>query len=140
MAALVDSLQSLLGGAALGDPRIVVHPVRAQHPGSRLQGAPSPGPMRVRVLRGADVATGDKGTVPIDDVRAHIAKDLADDVARLLASGATFRLLYLLRAFPPGGRRLVHQGGAPAGPGRGGLSRRWAIIAAPNFYTRLLCA
>jgi exodeoxyribonuclease V beta subunit len=88
--ALVDALQALLGRAALGDPRIGVHPVRAHHAGSRLQGAPSPEPLRVRVLRGADFAAGDKGTVPIDTVRTHIAQDLADDVARLLASGATF--------------------------------------------------
>ena len=87
---LVDALQALLGGAALGDPRIGVHPVEAHHPGSRLQGAPAPEPLRVRVLRGADFSAGDKGTVPIDTVRAHIAQDLADDVARLLASGATF--------------------------------------------------
>ncbi|MCW2846893.1 MAG: exodeoxyribonuclease beta subunit [Marmoricola sp.] len=87
---LVDALQALLGGAALGDPRIAVHPVEAKHPGSRLQGAPDPAPVRVRVLRGADFAAGDKGTVPIDTVRTHIAQDLANDVARLLASGATF--------------------------------------------------
>ena len=87
---LVGSLQALLGGAALGDPRIAVHPVAARHTGSRLQGAPHPEPLRVRVLRGADFTVGDKGTVPIDTVRGHIAQDLADDVARLLASGATF--------------------------------------------------
>ncbi len=88
--ALVEALQALLGGASLGDPRIAVHPVAAHHPGSRLQGAPHPQPLRVRVLRGADFSAGDKGTVPIDTVRAHIAQDLADDVAGLLASGATF--------------------------------------------------
>ncbi len=89
-APLVDALQSLLGGAALGDPRIAVHPVEAQHRDSRLVGAPVAHPLRLRQLRGEDFSAGDKGTVPIDTVRAHIAQDLADDVARLLASGATF--------------------------------------------------
>jgi exodeoxyribonuclease V beta subunit len=82
---LVDTLQALLGGAALGDPRIAVHPVRAHHDGSRLHGAPVADPLRVRVLR-----TSDGNTMPIDAARTHIAQDLADDVARLLSSGATF--------------------------------------------------
>ena len=38
--ALVDRLQVVLRGAALGDPRIVVHDVDAHHRGSRLAGAP----------------------------------------------------------------------------------------------------
>ena len=87
---LVEALQALLGGAALGDPRIGVHPVEAQHPGSRLVGAPSGDPLRLRLLRGADLSVGDAGTISIDAVRAHVAQDLADDVARLLASAATF--------------------------------------------------
>ncbi len=82
---LVDALQALLGGAALGDPRIAVHPVEAHHRGSRLLGAPVADPLRVRVLR-----TPDGGAMPIDAARTHIAHDLADDVARLLSSGATF--------------------------------------------------
>jgi exodeoxyribonuclease V beta subunit len=34
--------------------------------------------------------TSDGATMPIDAARTHIAQDLADDVARLLSSGATF--------------------------------------------------
>ena len=59
--------------------------------------------------------------MPIDQVRAHIAQDLADDVARLLASGATFEgrpveagdvavLIYSLK----------HVGPLPEGPHRPG--------------------
>ena len=81
---LVGALDRLLGGAALGDPRIVVHPVEAHHAGSRLAGAPAPHPLRLRLVR------SDDPQMPIDRARAHIAEDLADDVARLLASGATF--------------------------------------------------
>ncbi len=87
---LVDALQALLGSAALGDRRIAVHPVHAANQGSRLQGAPVPDPLRLRVMRAADFPTSDKGTVSIDTLRAHVAEDLADDVARLLSSGATF--------------------------------------------------
>ncbi|MCW2836754.1 MAG: exodeoxyribonuclease beta subunit, partial [Marmoricola sp.] len=89
-APLVDALQAFMGGAALGDERITVHHVEAHHQGSRLAGAPVCDPLRVRVLRGEDFSAGDKGTVPIDTVRSHIAQDVADDIARLLASDATF--------------------------------------------------
>ena len=82
--ALVDALQVLLGGATLGEQRIVVHPVRAHHPGSRLAGAPETAPVRVRRVRSTDP------TMPVDSARSHIARDLADDVARLLDSDATF--------------------------------------------------
>lgn len=83
---LVEALQVLLHRAELGDPRIAVHPVEAHHADSRLSGLPSPHPMRLRVVR------PDPGvpSIGIDELRTRIAVDLADDVARLLASGATF--------------------------------------------------
>ena len=84
---LVDSLGRLLGGAALGDAKISVHPVTAAHAGSRLRGAPYADPLRVRVLKAPD---GPDPKIPIDKVRVHVAQDLADDVARLLGSDATF--------------------------------------------------
>ena len=84
-APLVDALQVLTRGAALGDPSIVVHPVDAVHAGSRLSGAPVGDPIRVRT-----VPTGSDGKLSIAQARAHISDDLADDVARLLSSGATF--------------------------------------------------
>ncbi len=85
-APLVDALQVLTRGAELGDERITVHDVGAQHAGSRLAGAPNPHPFRLRVLKG-----GDEGKAPpIAALRARIATDLADDVAGLIASGATF--------------------------------------------------
>ena len=48
-APLVDALQVLTRGAELGDERITVHDVGAQHAGSRLAGAPDPHPVRLRV-------------------------------------------------------------------------------------------
>jgi exodeoxyribonuclease V beta subunit len=86
---LVDRLQVVLRGAALGDPRIVVREVRTAHPGTRLVGAPMPAPFRVRQVerRGFKLA---KGLVRADDARRHIAADCAADIAGLLASGATW--------------------------------------------------
>ena len=54
---LVEALQVLSRGAALGDPAIVVHEIDARHQGSRLAGAPHPEPLRLRVVRAADFAT-----------------------------------------------------------------------------------
>ncbi|MCR6032509.1 AAA family ATPase [Nocardioides sp. zg-579] len=88
--ALLDAFQTVLRGAELGDPRIVVHDVTHHHAGSRLAGAPSTAPFRLRVLRRDQL--GRRGTAPlyVSQTRPHIARDLALDVRRLLASGATF--------------------------------------------------
>ncbi len=89
-APLVECLQTVLGRAELGDERIVVHDVSACHAGSRLAGAPSAAPFRLRVVTRAQF--GRRGTRPltVGDVRPHVARDLALDVRALLASGATF--------------------------------------------------
>ena len=87
---LVSRLQVVLKGAELGDPRIVVHEVDAHHAGSRLVGAPSNDPFRLRVVRRETL--GRSGTRPllIGDLRSHIPADMAADVGHLLTSGATF--------------------------------------------------
>lgn len=88
--ALVDRLQTLLGGTQLGDERIIVHDVEAHYRGSRLAGAPSNDPLRLRVVsRESFGLKGTKGP-SIADLRAHIPKDLAADIGRLLTNGATF--------------------------------------------------
>lgn len=86
-AALVQRLQVVLGGAQLGGPGIVVHPVQAHHEGHRLAGAPHNDPFRLRVVTRGN---GGTRTLPIDRLRAHIGKDLAADIGALLTSGATF--------------------------------------------------
>ena len=88
-AALVERLQVVLRGAALGDERIVVRDVTASHPGSRLVGAPSPAPFRVRQVRRRGFTLA-RGQVRADDARRHIAADCAGDIATLLASDATW--------------------------------------------------
>jgi len=89
-AGLVDALQAMTRGAELGDPEITVLDVEAHHRHGRLVGAPVGAPLRLRLLRATDFPTGRDGTVRIDTLRDHIADDLAADVARLLASGATY--------------------------------------------------
>ncbi|SCX25950.1 exodeoxyribonuclease V subunit beta [Mycolicibacterium fluoranthenivorans] len=86
-AALVDRLQVVLGGAQLGGPGIVVHPVHAHHQGHRLAGAPRNDPFRLRVVTRGNSHTR---TMQIDRLRTHIGKDLAADIGALLASAATF--------------------------------------------------
>ena len=48
---LVDSLQTVMRGAALGHDDIVVHPIEAQRQEHRLAGAPHNQPFRLRVVR-----------------------------------------------------------------------------------------
>ncbi|BCI51669.1 RecBCD enzyme subunit RecB [Mycolicibacterium litorale] len=87
---LVDRLQVVLRDAELGDPEIVVRPVEAHHKGHRLQGAPHNDPFRLRVVTRETFGTRADRVIPMDRLRAHIGKDLAADIGRLLASGATF--------------------------------------------------
>ncbi|TCM34423.1 UvrD-helicase domain-containing protein [Kribbella sp. VKM Ac-2568] len=87
---LVDCLQVVLGGAQLGHQDIVVHPVAAHHQGSRLAGAPSDAPFRLRVARREQFGSARRKSIPMDELRDHIARDLAADIGRLLAAGATY--------------------------------------------------
>jgi exodeoxyribonuclease V beta subunit len=89
-APLVAALESLMGGAELGDPEIVVRPVRATHDGSRLIGAPSPAPLRLRVVRRDQVGVGPRSKIDMRTVRALVARDLAGDIAALLAAHPAF--------------------------------------------------
>ncbi|AXT85111.1 exodeoxyribonuclease V subunit beta [Aeromicrobium sp. A1-2] len=89
-APLVESLLVPFGGAALGDPRIVVHPVGADHAGSRLAGpAPMP-PFRLRVLTRFDFGAAPGAKISAPRARERIADDLAADIAATLAGGTTF--------------------------------------------------
>jgi exodeoxyribonuclease V beta subunit len=86
--ALLDRLQVFLRGAALGDPRIVVHDVRAHHEGTRLEGAGDP--LRLRVVRPGDLGRSPRSKLAVATVRDHLWEDVARDIRRLLTSGATF--------------------------------------------------
>ncbi|ALG84954.1 UvrD-helicase domain-containing protein [Gordonia phthalatica] len=84
--AVVDGLGVLFDGATLGHPRIAYHPVRAEHAGSRIHGAPA---VRIRAfLRRDFTATTQDGTAPlIGPVRERVTEDVANDIARVLGSG-----------------------------------------------------
>ncbi|MDP3894755.1 UvrD-helicase domain-containing protein, partial [Nocardioides sp.] len=86
--ALLDSLQVVLRGAELGDPRIVVRDVEAHHPGHRLTGAGAP--FRLRVVRKQQFGTSDRGNLAVGRIRPHLVDDVARDIKRLLTSGAQF--------------------------------------------------
>jgi exodeoxyribonuclease V beta subunit len=86
---LVERLQVVLRGAALGDPQIRVREVSTHHPGTRLAGAPRPAPFRLRRVP-RDGFRLRRGLVGAADARAHIARDCAADISELLASGATW--------------------------------------------------
>ncbi len=80
---LVSALDQVLGGTALGDPRIVVRPVGSAHPQARLTGAGAPLRLRRLVSRGhGPVRRG--GFPKLDRLRAAVAADVAADVVDLL--------------------------------------------------------
>ncbi|BBY63840.1 exodeoxyribonuclease V subunit beta [Mycolicibacterium helvum] len=89
-AALVDRLQVVLGGAELGDHRIVVHRVEAHHRGSRLAGGTRTDPFRLRVVRRETFGRRGIQNMPIDELRSHVGRDLAADIGALLSGDTTF--------------------------------------------------
>ena len=87
---LLAALEQVFDGAALGDERIVVHPVAAARAGRRLAGAPFGAPVRVRVASRRGLPTPPRRDVPlVAAARDLVVADLAADVARLLGSPAT---------------------------------------------------
>lgn len=89
-APLVDSLQAVMRDAQLGDSRIVVREVAANHKEHRLKGAPHNEPFRLRVVSRDTLRTKPDRVITMDRLRTHISKDLASDISALLSSGATF--------------------------------------------------
>ena len=87
---LVKSLLVPFEGAALGDGRIVVHPVDAANQGSRLAGDTPTDPFRLRVLTRFDSQTSPGDKIRAPKARELIAQDLAGDVTAALAGGTTF--------------------------------------------------
>ncbi len=83
---LLDALARLFGGAALGDPRIVVRPVDTAHPRPRLAGAGAP--LRLRRLARTGLGPLWKGLPKVEPVREAVAGDVAADVVRLLSGPA----------------------------------------------------
>jgi exodeoxyribonuclease V beta subunit len=89
---LIDAYDALFAGAKLGHAGIAYRQVRATpaHQAPRLTGAPSGAALRVRVVHRGEPAIDltYNGFASTGSARAHIARDLAADVVRLLSSGA----------------------------------------------------
>jgi len=88
---LLDAYDALFGRARLGHPGIVYRQVQAAagNRAPRLTGAPVPAPLRVRILARERAGLTTKGYAQARGAREAIACDLANDLVRLLSSGAT---------------------------------------------------
>jgi exodeoxyribonuclease V beta subunit len=88
---LIEAVDALLDGAALGHPGIRCRPVSAApgHDSPSLVGPGAVAPVRVRVVAGDDprLTPRLRGGATVDSIRAVIAEDLAADVVGFLASG-----------------------------------------------------
>jgi exodeoxyribonuclease V beta subunit len=85
---LIEALDQVFGGAALGDPRIVVRPVEAAHPHPRLAGAGAP--LRLRRLPRTGHGPLHRGLPRVDALREAVARDVAADVVGLLSGPAQY--------------------------------------------------
>jgi exodeoxyribonuclease V beta subunit len=125
-AVLVDRLQTVLQDAALGHPDIVVREIKTHHEGHRLAGAPHNDAFRLRVVDRERFGVDEDRVIPIAQLRAHISKDLAADVAELLDSGATFNG----RRLTAGDIAVIVERGDDARPCRDAL----AAMGVPVIY------
>jgi exodeoxyribonuclease V beta subunit len=87
---LLESVQAVLRGAALGDERIVVRDVRAHHQDRRLEGSPRPEPFRLRMVDRQSFDVKPTKGVAIGRLRDLVADDLAADIRALLAAEPTY--------------------------------------------------
>ena len=89
---LVDAYDALFAGTRLGHEGIVYRTVQAAdaNQAPRVQGAPHPAALRVRVVHRDDglVGLSRQGYVSKKPGLAHVTADLADDLVGLLSSGA----------------------------------------------------
>jgi exodeoxyribonuclease V beta subunit len=88
-ALLLGGLDAVFHGAALGDPRIRVVPVKSEHPGRMVDAG---APVRLRVVPRDGLTILSNGTGKTAEAKDAIARDLAVEVVALLADGAQLRL------------------------------------------------
>jgi exodeoxyribonuclease V beta subunit len=110
---LLDAFEHVMGGVALGDQRIVVHPVAAAHQGRRLVGAAAP--MRLRVVERDAVTPGNDAPLRVDPARAYVARDAAADIVALLGSEARLEGPEGARALRPNDVAVLVQTNKEAG-------------------------
>jgi exodeoxyribonuclease V beta subunit len=86
-APLVSALQTVLRDVALGDPRIVVRDVGAEHTERRI--AEAGAPFRLRLIGRTGLPLTRAGLVTAAGVRRRLADDIAADIVGLLSSDAS---------------------------------------------------
>jgi exodeoxyribonuclease V beta subunit len=87
-ALLLNGLDAVFNGAALGDPRIRVVPVKSEHPGRMVDDV---APVRLRVVPRDGLTILSNGTGKTAEAKDAIARDLAVEVVALLAEGTQLR-------------------------------------------------
>jgi len=90
--ALLDCLESLFGGAALGDERIVVRQVRPAWTGTRVDAVTGPACLRLRVVSSATGRRSRAGLLLAAPARERVARDVAADIVRLLRGPSTLTM------------------------------------------------
>lgn len=142
-AALLDALELVLGGAALGHERIVVRPVEAAHGDGRLTGAGAP--LRLRRLGRTGHGRMWRGVPAVAPLRDAVACDVAADIVNLLSGPGQFEgrpvepgdIAVLVRTNAQGGlvRETLARAGVPAVFAGGG-----SVFATPSArsWLRLL--
>ncbi|WP_375432301.1 UvrD-helicase domain-containing protein [uncultured Friedmanniella sp.] len=90
-AAVVEALDALMGGTALGDPRIVVRPVRADAQQRRLRGPGGSEPPALR-LRVKPFPPDAEEPPKVDTLRSEVLTDLVADVTATLGGGHELHL------------------------------------------------
>ncbi|HWH92410.1 MAG TPA: UvrD-helicase domain-containing protein [Baekduia sp.] len=87
---LLEAYDVLFGAARLGHEDIVYRRVSAAaaNAAPRLSGAPADTPLRIRVVARNDVERTRTGWSNTGSAREHVARDVAADIARLLAARA----------------------------------------------------
>jgi exodeoxyribonuclease V beta subunit len=125
---LLDAFDTLFAQARLGHEEIVYRQVRAApgHQTSRLSGAPSDAALRIRVVHRDEptVEQTNYGYARAPSARAHVARDLAADIVRLLSSEAT------LEHRGPGGEPTVTEPICP---------RHIAVLVRTHANADLVC-
>ena len=86
-AALLRGLDALLGGAALGDPRIRVGPIEPVHQDRLVEVEDAPAPVRLRVLLRDGLGPSDK-PLPTQKAVDAVVRDVTAEVGRLLGGAA----------------------------------------------------
>ena len=87
-ALLLSGLDAVFNGAALGDPRIRVVPVKSEHPGRMVDAV---APVRLRVVPRDGLTILSNGTGKTAEAKEAVARDLAVEVVALLADGPQLR-------------------------------------------------